>query len=58
MPDKYTEHGTAQFVMPDALKVPPPLLERGNAAEVVRLFGGAKELRAAVEQLQTLLYAA
>jgi len=55
--EKYTEYGTAQFVMPDALKV-PPLSERGNVAEIVRLFGGTKELRAAVEQLQTLLYAA
>jgi type I restriction enzyme R subunit len=55
--DKYAEHGTAQFVLPDALQV-PPISERGNVIEITALFGGAEKLREAVNQLQTLLYAA
>lgn len=53
--DKYAEHGTAQFVIPDVLKV-PPISERGNVIEIARLFGGGEALRQAVHQLQTLLY--
>jgi type I restriction enzyme R subunit len=53
--DKYAEHGTAQFVIPDVLKV-PPISERGNVIEIARLFGGGEILRQAVHQLQTLLY--
>jgi type I restriction enzyme R subunit len=55
--DKYAEFGTAQFVLPDALKV-PPLSERGNPREIAVLFGGGQKLREAVQELQTLLYAA
>ncbi|HEY3321217.1 MAG TPA: DEAD/DEAH box helicase family protein [Planctomycetota bacterium] len=55
--EKYAEHGTAQFVIPDVLKV-PPLSEQGNVVEIVKLFGGAERLRDAVNQLQTLLYVA
>lgn len=55
--EKYAEHGTAQFVIPDALKV-PPISERGNVIEIARLFGGADKLKEAVEELQALLYAA
>jgi len=55
--DKYTDHGTAQFIMPDALKV-PPLSDYGNVREIAGLFGGFDQLREAVNQLQTLLYAA
>lgn len=55
--DKYAEHGTAQFIIPDVLEV-PPISERGNVIEITRYFGGAKELRAAVSELQNLLYAA
>jgi type I restriction enzyme R subunit len=55
--DKYAEHGTAQFVIPDVLEV-PPISERGNVIEIARFFGGARELRAAVNELQNLLYAA
>ncbi|MBI3248012.1 MAG: DEAD/DEAH box helicase family protein [Deltaproteobacteria bacterium] len=55
--DKYADHGMAQFVIPDVLKV-PPISERGNVMEIARLFGGAERLRQAVTQLQTLLYAA
>ena len=55
--DKYAEHGTAQFVLPDVLKV-PPISERGNVIEIAKMFGGGEKLRQAVNQLQTLLYAA
>jgi type I restriction enzyme R subunit len=55
--EKYTEHGTAQFVIPDVLKV-PPISERGNVMEIATLFGGPQKLREAVNELQTLLYAA
>jgi len=55
--DKYAEHGTAQFVIPDVLEV-PPISKRGNVIEIAKYFGGAGELRAAVNELQNLLYAA
>ena len=45
--DKYAEHGTAQFVIPDVLEV-PPISERGNVIEIAKFFGGAGELRSAV----------
>ena len=53
--DKYTEHGTAQFVIPDVLEV-PPINQHGNVIEIANLFGGPGELREVVEELQTLLY--
>jgi type I restriction enzyme R subunit len=31
--DKYAEHGTAKFVIPDILKV-PPISEHGNVIEI------------------------
>jgi type I restriction enzyme R subunit len=55
--EKYAEHGTAQFVIPDVLKV-PPISDRGNVIEIAVLFGGADKLKEAVDELQTLLYAA
>ncbi len=55
--EKYAEHGTAQFVIPDVLKV-PPISDRGNVIEIAKLFGGPEKLRDAVAQLQALLYAA
>lgn len=55
--EKYAEHGTAQFVLPDALKV-PPISKHGNVIEIAHFFGGADKLRDAVHELQTLLYAA
>ncbi|HEX3999758.1 MAG TPA: DEAD/DEAH box helicase family protein [Pirellulales bacterium] len=55
--DKYTEHGTAQFVIPDVLEV-PPISEHGNVIEIATRFGGVDQLRKAVIELQTLLYAA
>ena len=55
--EKYAEYGTAQFIIPDVLKI-PPLSERGNVMEIAGFFGGPEQLRTAVNRLQTLLYAA
>lgn len=55
--DKYTEHGTAQFVVPDVLEV-PPINQRGNVIQIASHFGGEDKLVEAIRQLQTLLYAA
>jgi type I restriction enzyme R subunit len=55
--EKYAEHGTAQFVIPDVLKV-PPISERGNVIEIAKMFGGPEKLKQAVDELQALLYAA
>jgi len=55
--DKYVEHGTAQFVVPDVLEV-PPLSEHGNVRQIAGYFSGEDKLVAAVRELQTLLYAA
>jgi type I restriction enzyme R subunit len=55
--EKYAEHGTAQFVIPDVLKV-SPISERGNVMEIAGYFGGAEKLKKAVDELQALLYAA
>ncbi len=41
--DKYTEHGTAQFVIPDVLEL-PPINKRGNVVEIARCFGGEERL--------------
>jgi type I restriction enzyme R subunit len=37
--EKYAEHGTAQFMVPEVLKL-PPIAERGNVIEIANLFGG------------------
>jgi len=55
--EKYAEHGTAQFVLPDVLEV-PPISAHGNVMEIAEFFGGTDKLREAVNKLQTLLYAA
>lgn len=55
--DKYAEHGVAQFTIPDVLKV-PPISKYGNVMEITDKFGGTEKLRAAVNELQNLLYAA
>ncbi|MCB1129997.1 MAG: DEAD/DEAH box helicase family protein [Verrucomicrobiae bacterium] len=54
--EKYAEHGTAQFVLPDVIET-PPISGHGQPGEIVKLFGGARQLRDAVTRLQTLLYA-
>ena len=45
--EKYVEFGTAQFQIPDILKV-PPISQRGNVIEIAGLFGGPEQLRDAV----------
>jgi len=55
--DKYTEYGAAQFLIPEVLEV-PPICEQGNIVEIAGRFGGVEQLRQAVSELQTLLYAA
>jgi len=55
--EKYAEHGDAQFVLPDVLKV-PPLSAHGQIGDIIALFGGSDQLRSAVSELQNLLYAA
>ena len=55
--DKYTELGLEQLRLPDALKV-TPLSDHGNPSEIASAFGGPRELREAVDELQSLLYAA
>lgn len=53
--DKYAEHGDAQFVLPDVLRV-PPISNHGQPGEIIRLFGGPYQLRQAVNDLQGMLY--
>jgi type I restriction enzyme R subunit len=55
--EKYAEHGDAQFILPDVLKV-PPIADHGQPSEIITLFGGPDQLRNAVAELQNLLYAA
>jgi type I restriction enzyme, R subunit len=55
--EKYAEHGDAQFVLPDVLRV-PPISTHGQPSEIFRLFGGPAQLRAAVTELQNELYVA
>jgi type I restriction enzyme R subunit len=55
--EKYAEHGDTQFSLPDVLKV-PPISEHGQVSDIISLFGGAAQLRAAVTELQGHLYAA
>ena len=40
--NKYTEHGTAQFVLPDVLEL-PPINKHGNVMEIAELFGGPEK---------------
>ncbi|MGJ4898649.1 EcoAI/FtnUII family type I restriction enzme subunit R [Bradyrhizobium oligotrophicum] len=54
---KYADHGAAQFALPGILKV-PPLAGFGNPSEIARRFGGPDKLRAAVNEMSGLLYAA
>jgi type I restriction enzyme R subunit len=53
--DKYIEYGTAQFQIPEILKV-PPISEHGTVPEIAAMFGGAAALRSAVDEMQSLLY--
>ena len=55
--EKYATDGELQFTLPDVLKL-PPISHHGNVKEIVGIFGGEDQLRNAVNQLQSLLYAA
>jgi type I restriction enzyme R subunit len=55
--DKYAEHGTNEFAIPEALKM-PPISDHGNVMEIAALFGGAEKLKSAVSQMQQFLYSA
>jgi type I restriction enzyme R subunit len=54
--EKYAADGELQFTLPDVLKV-PPISQHNNVNEIIGKFGG-DQLRNAVNQLQSLLYAA
>ncbi len=61
-PEQYADDGELHLVavrkhLPDVLKV-PPISQHGNVNEIIGKFGGADQLRNAVNQLQSLLYAA
>ena len=53
--EKYAQHGDAQFVLPDVLRV-PPISDHGRPGEFIKLFGGPEQLRQAVNDLQVILY--
>ncbi len=55
--EKYVDFGTAQFSIPDILKV-PPISDHGTVIDISQMFGGADNLRFAISELQSLLYAA
>ena len=55
--EKYANDGELQFTLPDVLKV-PPISDHRNVNEIINKFGGPDKLRTAVNQLQSLLYAA
>ncbi len=55
--EKYAQHGDAQFVLPDVLKI-PPISNHGTINDIITTFGGADKLRDAIEKLQQLLYVA
>ena len=55
--DKYIQHGPDELKIPDALRV-PPISEYGNVPEILKIFGGADQLRNSVEELQKLIYEA
>jgi type I restriction enzyme, R subunit len=55
--ESYAEHGLAQFRLPDALQI-SPISDHGNLLEITGVFGGPERLKDALEQMQTLLYAA
>lgn len=55
--DKYAESGVDQFKIPESLKL-APISSRGNVTEIIGFFGGTEHLKAAVAEMQALLYAA
>jgi len=55
--DKYAEHGTTEFKLPEAFEI-PPISRHGNFKEIAGKFGGTDKLIEAFTQLQSHLYAA
>lgn len=55
--EKYAEHGISQLDDLRVLQV-PPFNDLGSPVEIANRFGGSERLRAAVSDLQELLYAA
>lgn len=55
--DKYADVGLRELTdhLPLTLRV-PPLDAHGSVSEIAALFGGAEKLKAAVDQMQVLLY--
>lgn len=53
--EKYAAYGATEFKLPDALQT-PPVSDLGNTLEISQLFGGAANLRQAMEELQTMIY--
>ena len=53
--DKYSEFGPSEFSIPDALQL-PPISEHGNVMEISNLFGGAPQMKNAIDSLQVMLY--
>jgi len=54
---KYTDHGVNQLSDINILKI-PPISNYGTVVEIARFFNGPVRLREAMNQIQTLLYAA
>ena len=55
--EKYADFGLGSLSdWPKTLGV-PPLSDKGTSLEIAARFGGAEPMRAAVEKMQTLLYA-
>lgn len=54
--EKYADHGISQLDDLRVLEV-PPLDRHGSPVEIAGRFGGRAQLQAAVEQLESLLYA-
>ncbi len=53
--DKYVEFGMEQFKLPDILKI-APIDKHGNVIEIADTFGNSQKLRAAVDNMQNMLY--
>ena len=55
--DKYAEHGISQL---DDLRVLEvlPLDRHGSVVDIASRFGGSEQLRSAINEMETMLYAA
>jgi type I restriction enzyme R subunit len=54
--DKYTEYGFFELENLNVLKI-PPISSHGNVIEIADAFGGINQLKAAIAELQNLVYA-